>query len=147
MINSFIKKIDYKNYKYHFVLIYFFWLISLILYFFFSEFVKAGTLDNGFKLGNDSDFYLDGAVDIINGNISILKYKSKVGYILFLVPFLYFDLPLYNVVLTQILISSIAAFCLYKITEKYFCKLSGIICIAIFLLYFPLQLRNFYILT
>lgn len=147
MINSFIKNNNYKNYKYHFVLIYFFWLISLILYFFFSEFVKAGTLDNGFKLGNDSDFYLDGAVDIINGNISILKYKSKVGYILFLVPFLYFDLPLYNVVLTQILITSISAFCLYKITEKYFCKLSGIICIAIFLLYFPLQLRNFYILT
>ena len=88
MINSFIKKNDYKNYKYHFVLIYFFWLISLILYFFFSEFVKAGTLDNGFKLGNDSDFYLDGAADIINGNISILKYKSKVGYILFLIPFI-----------------------------------------------------------
>lgn len=90
---------------------------------------------------------MDGAIDIINGNISILKYKSKVGYILFLVPFLYFDLPLYNVVLSQILITSISAFCLYKISEKYFCKLSGIICIALFLLYFPLQLRNFYILT
>ncbi len=98
-------------------------------------------------MGNDSEFYLRETRNILNGDTSILQYKSKFGYLLFLIPFLYLELPLYNVVLLQILITSIAAFCLYKITEKYFCKSTGIICFALFLLYFPLQIRNFYILT
>jgi hypothetical protein len=50
-------------------------------------------------------------------------------------------------VLVQILITSTAAICLYKIVEKYYCKFSGVICVGLFLLYFPLQIRNFYILT
>ncbi len=147
MINFHIKKIKYDNYNLYLLSIYFLWLASLLLYFFFSEFVKAGALDNGVKLGNDSSFYLEESINIINGNISILKYKTKLGYLLFLIPFLYFDLPMYTVVLSQILITSISAFCLYKITEKFYCKLSGLICVALFLLYFPLQIRNFYILT
>jgi len=147
-MDSFIfKSLKNVNQRQYLLLIYFVWLTSLLIFFFFSEFIKAGALEGGVKLGNDSKFYLREAENIINGNISILKYKSKFGYLLFLYPFLLFDLPLFSVVVSQIFITSVAAFCLYKITERYFCKFSGLICIGLFLFYFPLQLRNFYILT
>lgn len=147
MIDLFLKSTKYDNNKYYLSAIYFCWLASLLMYFLFGEYIKAGALENGVKLGNDSEFYLRETRNILSGDISILQYKSKFGYLLFLIPFLYFDLSLFNVVLLQIFITSIAAFCLYKITKKYFCKSSGIICFALFLLYFPLQHRNFYILT
>jgi len=135
------------NYKTYLFLIYLCWVSSLLLYFFFSEYVKSGALENGVKLGNDSKFYLRETINIINNDVSIFQHKSKFGYLLFLLPFLYLGLPLYSVVLFQILITSIAALCLFKITEKFFCKFSGVICVGLFLFYFPLQIRNFYILT
>ena len=64
-----------------------------------------------------------------------------------MIPFLYFDLPLIYIVFFQIFLTAVSAWCLYKITTKLFCKLSGVICVALFLFYFPLQMRNFYILT
>lgn len=141
-----IRKIDPKN-NLNLFIIYSIWLISLIVYFIFSEYIKAGALENGVNYGADSTFYLRESRNIINGDISIFKHKGYFGYLLFLAPFLHFELPLYYVVLFQIALTAISAFCLYKITEKFFCKLSGLISIFLFLLYFPLQLRNFYILT
>jgi hypothetical protein len=141
-----IRKINSKN-NLNLFIIYFLWLISLIAYFIFSEYIKAGALEYGVNYGSDSAFYLRESRNIINGDISAFKYKGYFGYLLFLAPFLYFDLPLYNVVLFQIVLTAISAFCLYKITKKFFCKSSGLICVFLFLLYFPLQLRNFYILT
>jgi len=142
-----INKIKLDNYNLYIFLIYTLWIISIILYFFLDDFVKAGNLEDGVKLGNDSYFYLRESKKILNGESSILDYKSKFGFILFLIPFIYFDLPLICVVFLQIFLTAISAWCLYKITSKYFCKLSGIICITLFLFYFPLQIRNFYILT
>ncbi len=140
-------KIKLKNYNLYILLIYFFWIISIISYFFIDDYIKAGSLDNGVKLGADSAFYLKQANLILIGEASILDYKSKFGYILFLIPFIYFDFPLVSVVCLQLLLTSLSALCLYKITAKFFCKLSGVICVALFLFYFPIQIRNFYILT
>lgn len=145
-MNKLILKIS-QNQNLSLFIIYLLWLISLAVYFLFSEFIKAGALKDGVNYGADSIFYLKESRNIINGDISILKYKGYFGYLLFLTPFLYFELPLYYVVLFQVVLTAISAFCLYKITEKFFCKSSGLICVFIFLLYFPLQLRNFYILT
>ncbi len=147
MINIFNQKSKYEDYKLYIFIIYTLWLISIFLFFSFSEFIKAGSLESGVKLGNDSYFYLREAENIIEGQASIMDYKSKFGYIIFLIPFLYFEIPLISIVFFQIFLTAIAAFCLYKISSKYFCKLSGIICLALFLFYFPLQIRNFYILT
>ena len=145
-MNKLIRKIS-QNHNLSLFVIYLLWLISLTVYFFFSEFIKAGALVDGVNYGSDSEFYLRESRNITNGDIPILKYKGYFGYLLFLAPFLYFDLPLYYVVLFQIVLTAISAFCLYKITEKFFCKSSGLICVFLFLSYFPLQLRNFYILT
>ena len=137
----------FKNYNSYIIVIYTFWLVSIFFFFLFSDFIKAGSLENGVKLGNDSYFYLREAKNVIDGNASIVDYKSKFGYIFFLLPFLYLKLPLLFIVFFQILLTGFSAWCLYRISSKYFCKLSGIISISLFLFYFPLQIRNFYILT
>jgi len=140
-------KIKLNNYKLYIFLIYVLWIISLIAYFILDDFIKAGSLNNGVKFGSDSKFYLREAAGILSGEASILDYKSKFGYILFLIPFVYFDIPLVIIVFFQLFLTAVSAWCLYKISSKFFCKLSGVICVALFLLYFPLQIRNFYILT
>ncbi len=143
----FHNKFRLNNYNLYIFLIYFFWIISIILYFFLDDYIKAGSLDNGVKYGADSAFYLKQAKLFLSGEASLMEYKSKFGYILFLVPFIYFDISLVSVVYFQLFLTAISAYCLYQITTKFFCKLSGIICVALFLFYFPLQIRNFYILT
>ena len=118
-------------------LIYFIWVISILTYFFL----------NGVKFGGDTYFYLGAATEILNGEQSILAYRSAYGFILLLLPFVYFDIPLAFLVLFQLSLTALAAWCLYKISSKFFCKLSGIICAALFLFYLPLLFLNFYILT
>ncbi len=145
-MSIFNKKYNY-NHNFYLFLIYFLWLIFLMVYFFFSAHVEAGALKNGVSYGSDSIFYLRESRNILNGDTSILKYKGYFGYLLFLATFLYFELPLYYAVLFQVVLTGISALCLYKITQKFFCKSSGLICVALFLFYLPLQLRNFYILT
>jgi hypothetical protein len=141
------KNLKFNNHNLYLITVYFLWIISIISYFFLDDFVKAGSLEDGVKFGTDSKFYIREATEILNGEASILDYKSKFGYILFLTPFIYFDIPFVVIVFFQFFLTAISAWCLYKITSKFFCKLSGVICVALFLLYFPLQIRNFYILT
>ena len=88
-----------------------------------------------------------GDAEILIGKASVFDYESKFGYILFLIPFVYFNIPLIFIVFFQIFLTAISGYCLYKISSKYFCRLSGIICVALFLFYLPIQIRNFYILT
>ena len=137
------KNLKLNNHNLYLALVYFFWAISILFYFFFNEYIKAGNLEEGVKLGNDSRFYLSESKNILNGLSSLLDYKSKFGYLLFLMPFLYFELPLIYVVLLQFLLTAIGSYCLYKITTKYFGEKSAIICLSLFLFYFPIQIRNF----
>ena len=125
------------NYNLYLSLVYFIWVISILTYFFL----------NGVKFGGDTHFYLGAAREILNGEQSILTYRSAYGFILLLLPFVYFDIPLVFLVLFQLSLTALSAWCLYKISEKFFCKLSGIICTALFLFYLPLLFLNFYILT
>tara|TARA_X000000950_G_scaffold105315_1_gene132690 strand:+ start:285 stop:1484 length:1200 start_codon:yes stop_codon:yes gene_type:complete len=141
------KNLIFNNYNLYLITVFIFWITSILLYFFLDDYVKAGSLENGVKIATDSKLYIRVVTEIINGEASILDWKSKIGYFLFLTPFIYFDIPFVTIVFFQFFLTAISALCLYKITTKFFCKLSGIICVALFLLYFPLQIRNFYILT
>ena len=128
MVNLIFKSLKNINQRQYLLLIYFVWLTSLLIFYFFSQFINAGALEGGVKLGNDSRFYLSESKNILNGLSSLLDYKSKFGYLLFLMPFLYFELPLIYVVLLQFLLTAIGSYCLYKITTKYFGEKSAIIC-------------------
>ena len=61
-----INKIKLDNYNLYIFLIYTLWIISIISYFFLDDFVKAGNLEDGVKLGNDSYFYLRESKNILN---------------------------------------------------------------------------------
>ena len=67
----------YKNYNAHLYFIYFVWIVFSLSYFFLSEFVKAGGLENGVKYGTDTHFYLNEVNKILSGKASILDFKSK----------------------------------------------------------------------
>ena len=140
-------KIKFNNYNLYLFLIYALWIISMLSYFFIDEYIKAGKLIEGVYYGTDSYTYINWTNDFLSGKDSILRWKSKFGYILFLVPFIYFDLHLINVVFFHLFLTGLSGWFLYKITSKFYCKLSGIICVGLFLMYFPLQMRNFYLLT
>jgi hypothetical protein len=140
-------KIKLNNYNLYLTLIYFLWFISMITYPLVDEYIKAGQLIDGVYYGTDSYRYLNHVNAIFNGEYSALRWKSKFGYLIFLMPFIYFDIPLVSVVIIQLFLTAFSAWCLYKITAKFYCKISGVICVALFLLYFPLQMRNFYLLT
>jgi hypothetical protein len=84
---------------------------------------------------------------IISGDFSSIGTVSGFGLSLLLLPFVYFDISLVFFVFFNILLTGLAGLCLYKITSKFFCKLSGIICVVLFLYYFPFLFFNFQILT
>lgn len=134
-----MKIIDLKfnNYKLYLSFVYFFWIISIVLYFFLS----------GIKYGGDTLSYLGSANDILNGDLSSIGYRSGFGLILILLPLIYFGIPIEFFILFQIVLTGLAAHCLYKIASKFFSELSGIICVVLFLFYIPLFSFNFYILT
>ena len=116
----FSSNFKFKNYKLYLIFIFFFWIINLLLYFFFSDLIKSGALENGVKFGNDTQFYLREANRILNGEASIMDYKSKFGYILFLAFFIHYELPFTYVVFFQISLTFLSAICLYKITSRFF---------------------------
>jgi hypothetical protein len=132
-----IKELKFNNYKSYLSFIYFFWIVLIISYFFLS----------GIKYGGDTPAYLGSAQDILSGDFSSIGYETRLGLILFLLPFVYFGIPLEFFILFQIALTGLATHCLYKISSKFFSELSGIICVVLFLFYFPLFNLNFYILT
>ena len=113
-------KFKLNNYNIYLSLIYIAWIISMIAYPLIDEYIKAGKLIEGVYYGTDSYTYINWTNDFLSGKDSILRWKSKFGYILFLVPFIYFDLHLINVVLFQLFLTGISAWCLYKITSKFY---------------------------
>ena len=132
-----IKDLKFNEYKLYLTLVYSVWIISIIIFFFLS----------GVKYGGDTLTYLERAQDILKGDFSSIGYKSGFGLILLLSPLVYFAIPLEFFVFFQIALTALAAGCLYKISFKFFNKQSAIICLVLFLFYFPLFFFNFYILT
>ena len=72
MLDFVLKEKNFKNYKSYLLVVYILWACSLLLYYFLSNYINSGSLINGVKFGNDSTFYLKGAKNIINGDISKL---------------------------------------------------------------------------
>jgi len=126
---------------------YLIWILYLYLIYFFSNYIKGGNFKNGYKLGNDSIRYIDAGRDILKFNLPEGKALSYLSYDLIVAFGLFFNQNLFNVVLIQIFLTAISAYCLYKLTSIIFTQTTGIICFLIFLFYPDIQIRNFYILT
>ena len=126
---------------------YLIWILYLYLIYFFSNYIKGGNFREGYKLGNDSIRYIEAGRDILKFNLPEGKALSYLSYDLIVAFGLFFNQNLFNVVLIQIFLTAISAYCLYKLTSIIFTQTTGIICFLIFLFYPDIQIRNFYILT
>jgi len=115
--------------------------------FFFSENINSAEFIDGYLLGGDSKRYINGSIKITNFELPEGKASSYLGYIVYLSIFQYFGLNLSHVVISQIFLTILSAICLYKITKKLSSDIGGLFCVCLYLFYFPLQIRNFFILT
>ena len=127
------------------ILIYFLWIISLFLIYQFSNIIDGGNFSEGYKLGNDSSRYINAAKDLLTGNLPSGKANSYFTYNLFLAFCLYINIGLFGSVVIQIILTGIAAFCLYRISFDFFSKYVARITLILFLFFPHIQLRNFYI--
>ena len=124
------------------------WLFFLCSYLFLSEFINAGSLTSGYKFGGDSPFFIGAAKEITNGLFPTdIEAPGYLGYIIFLSFFIFLKLPLFFVIIFQTLTTLICSILIYKITKKIYNNYAAYIAVSIYLFYFPLQVRNFYILT
>ena len=123
-------------------------MVELFIYFIGPYFIQGLDFSEGYILGGDSIRYTTAAKEIITGNFSNSYYASSyMGYNLFLALVLYFHAGLFSVVLLQIMITAIAAYCLLKIGEILWSQNVGRLAQILFLFYLPIQIFNFYILT
>lgn len=132
-----------KNIVFIIIFTYFFYMFGFYFgsdYFFFIREIKFGYL-----LGGDSKRYILGSEKILN--LEIPERKSYIGYMIYIALFKYFNLNLTYVVFSQIFLTFLSSLCIYKISEKLSSRFGGILCITLYLFYFPLQVWNFYILT
>ncbi|MDA9733668.1 glycosyltransferase family 39 protein [Candidatus Pelagibacter sp.] len=102
---------------------------------------------DGFLLGGDSQRYIKGADTLLKLELPKGKGSSYLGYIFFISMFKFFNLNLTYVVIAQIFLTLLSSLCLYKITKKISSNYGGLLTLSLYLFYFPLQIRNFYILT
>ena len=124
-----------------------FYLIFIFGIFFFSEHINSANFNNGYILGGDSSRYIKGAIKLKNFEFPSGKASSYLGYIFFLSIFQYFNLSLTFVVISQIFLTILSALCIYKISQKFSSNIGGLFAVILYLFYFPIQIRNFYILT
>ena len=133
-----------RNYLFIIYTIYFLYILGI---YFASGQIKAMSFIDGYLLGGDSGRYIQGADKLLKFELPTGKGSNYLGYIFFISIFKYFNLNLTYVVIAQIFITFLSSLCLYKITEKISSSYGGLFSLSLYLFYFPLQIRNFYILT
>ena len=131
------------------IILYLLWIFLLLfIYFVGPYFIQGADFTDGYILGGDSSRFITAATEITKGNFSNINYASAyMGYDLFLALILFVQANLFSVVLLQIMMTGIAAYCLLKIGEILWSKNIGRLALMLFLFYIPIQIFNFYIVT
>ncbi len=128
-----------------FIIIFTYFLYMFGFYFGLDYFFFIREIEFGYLLGGDSKRYILGSEKILN--LEIPERKSYIGYMIYISLFKYFSLNLTHVVFSQIFLTFLSSLCIYKISKKLSSRFGGVLCMALYLFYFPLQVWNFYILT
>lgn len=143
MISNF-KDFFLKNLFFFIIFLYSLFMLGI---YFFSEYINSANFTDGYIQGGDSSRYIEGGAKLSNFELPQGRSLSYIGYIFFISIFSYLKLNLTYVVIFQIFLSILSSVCLYKISKKFSSEVGGLFCILLYLFYFPLQIRNFYILT
>ena len=101
----------------------------------------------GFSTGGDTGRYLSGANKILSGKLPVGDQLSYLGYDMFVALCLLFGGGNVGVVLVQMGLTAVAAYCIFKIGETIFDLRSGVIASFIYIVYPPIHEWDFFILT
>ena len=101
----------------------------------------------GFREGGDTGRYLSGANMLINGKLQVDDQLSYLGYDMFVALCLFFGGGEVGVVLVQMALTAIAAYCIFKTGETLFDYRSGAIASFAYIAYPPIHEWDFFILT
>jgi len=101
----------------------------------------------GFREGGDTGRYLSGANMLINGKLPVDDQLSYLGYDMFVALCLFFGGGEVGVVLVQMALTAIAAYCIFKTGETLFDYRSGAIASFAYIAYPPIHEWDFFILT
>ena len=99
------------------------------------------------KSGGDSNRYIGGANNILSGKLPVGDQLSYLGYDIFVALCLLFGGGNVGVILVQMGLTAIAAYCMFKIGETIFDLRSGVIASFIYIVYQPIHEWDFFILT
>ncbi len=101
----------------------------------------------GFRDGGDSVRYYQAAEIILSGSWPGGKAASYLGYNLFVTPFLALGLNRFTIGLSQVLLTALAALCLYKTGERIFSKRVGLVATLLYVAYPDIHYWSFIILS
>lgn len=101
----------------------------------------------GVRHGGDSGRYIGAPHELLAGKIPHGKSASYLGYTAFVAIILALGLGEAGVVGAQILISGLAAYCLYRLAEKMYDQRAGFLAAFFFICFLELAIWNIFILT
>lgn len=122
------------------------WLAVQVGLLFFGPHNSLPTPHLIIRHGNDTERYLTAAQSLLMGMPPIGKAKGFLGYDLFVAFFLWSGLGQMGIVLAQALLTSVAAYCLYRLTRRVCDRRTGLLAALFYIVYAELQYWNFYIL-
>jgi hypothetical protein len=123
------------------------WLAVQVGLFFFGPQGAGPTLHVGVRYGQDTPRYLEAARTILAGQLPSSFQLRYLGYDLFVAFFMWSGLGQLGIVLTQALLTSAAAYCLYRLACRLYDRRTGLFAAFFYIVYVDIHLWNFYILT
>lgn len=101
----------------------------------------------GVRHGGDSGRYLGAPQELLAGNFPSGKSLSYLGYTAFVGVILSLGLGEAGIVGAQMIVSGLAAYCLYRLVENMYGQRAGIIAAFLFIVFLELAIWNVFILT
>lgn len=123
------------------------WLAVQVGLFFFGPRNDLITPHYGIRHGIDTGRHLDAAESLISGKLPTGIAIRRLGYDLFVTFFLWSGLGQIGIVLAQALLTSVAAYCLYRLACRLYDHRTGLLAAFFYIGYAEIHAWNFYILT
>lgn len=124
-----------------------FWLAVQAWLFFYGPGTHLMASEFGVRHGRDTVRYLDAAALLLSGKIPAGLATRYMGYNLFVASILWVGLSHTAIVLIQAALTSVAAYCLYRVALKLYGSRTGILAAILYIGYAEIHAWNFYILT
>jgi hypothetical protein len=121
------------------------WLVVQVGLLFFGPRNSFPTSHFIIRHGYDAERYLAAAQSILAGNMPIGPAQGFIGYDLFVTFFIWSGLGQIGIVLAQSLLTSLAAYCLYRLARRIFDNRAGLTAALFYVVYVELHYWNFYI--